>query len=528
MRLGLALALGASFVRGGGPAPDPDLTVPDAANNRAYFSPAGPFWQDVARTVPATTTGDPVKAWDDLSGLGQHLIWQSGPVSTLAAGGGIDCPAGSIMTCAATTSGTSWSFYIWSDAPAISALNFMIGEAGVPGIAIAPMHLTNRTYFGTNGSNYQYIDNDTGDEKLRGMAITGATAECFVGGSQSQLILNAITVAGFTTNDDPTYQAAHTIRFIVLRDVADTLEGTNAYRRHVSRTLNPINPADDVIRVVVGVHYEGLTPPAVGSPYNNAQVLARARLPFAKFTHLFSANYEVLGTSHATVAAGFAPLFHASRDEFGMHIHWLFELATALGITIELYPTIGGATAPDGLGGYNTFATAYNLAAHRAFVEYSADILETYGYGRPKTFVTGNWLTTDALLQALVEDGFTHDVSAFPTTLTTVPPFTTYSQGELTTRFAGATETSQPFDRSISGFGSTIRQITANCGMTSYDAAADMLARLIAIPAGQVGMVSTHENDIAGWTQIATALEDFETHCAANGKRVVYITANAA
>lgn len=522
MRLGLALALGASFVRGGGgAAPDPDLTVPDAANNRAYFSPAGPFWQDVARTVPATTTGDPVKVWDDASGNGQHLIWQSGAVATLAAGGGILHPATSIMTCAATTAGTSWSFYIWSDAPSPSALNFLVGTLAGTGPQIAPMHLGGNTYFATAASNYQTIA-DTGDEKLRGFSMVGATGTCFVGGSWSTLGLNAVTVAGFTIKD-ASYAEAHTIRFVVLRNVADSHAVTNAYRRHVSRLINPVNPADDVVKVVVNIHYEGQTAPSVGSAFNNAMLLARAQIPFAKFTHCFSPVYETAGGSHATIAAGVAPLVFAGQDTFGMHVHQTYSLPTAAGVTALDHPTSSSPTTPDGTG-YNVLLTAYGLADSTTVFAYAAGIISSYGYGTPTVFTAGNWITDADVRQALAAVGFTHDVSAFPPSLT--GPLPAYLQGLIATEWAALTTTSQPYD--IATGSGTLRQLVSNCGMAGYDSAANMTARLVAIPADGVGVVSCHFEDATGWADLATALVNFEADCAANGKRVVYITANAA
>ena len=501
---------------------DPDIAIPDSASNRAYFSPAGPFWQDVARTTPATTTGDPVKAWDDLSGLGQHLIWQSGPVSTLAAGGGIDCPAGSIMTSAATTTGTSWSFYIWSDAPSPSALNFLVGELAGTGPQIAPMHLAGDTYFGTAASNYQTIA-DTGTEKLRGMSMAGATGTCFVGGSWSTLGLNAVTVPSFTLNDDASYQQDHVIRFIVLRNVADDHATTNAYRRHVSRLLYPVNPSFPVKRVVVNIHYEGQTAPSVGSGFNNAMLLARAQIPFAKFTHCFSPIYETAGGSHATIAAGVAPLVFAGQDTFGMHVHQTYSLPTAAGVTALDHPTSSSPTTPDGTG-YNVLLTAYGLADSTTVFTYAAGIISSYGYGTPTVFTAGNWITDADVRQALAACGFTHDVSAIPASLVTGLP--AYLQGLIAAEWPSLTTTSQPYD--IATGSGNLRQLVANCGMCSYDTAAAIGALLIAIPTGSIGVVSCHFEDASGLADLATALLLLEADAVANSYTVEYIRAEAA
>lgn len=502
---------------------DPYLATPNPANNRAYFVPTGPFWQDVARTTPATTTGQNVKVWDDASGSGQHLVWQSGPVSTRSAGGGCLVPAGSVMTCAATTSSSNWSYYIWSDAPSPAALNFLVGQIGGTGPQIAPMHTTDTTYFGTSASNYKTIA-DTGAEKLRGMACAGADTSCFVGGSQSALTLNAVTVSGFTLNQDTSYQQPHTIRFIVLRNVADGLDVTNAYRRHISRLLYPVNTALPKKRVVVNVHYEGQTVPTVGGGFNNAMNSCRAKIPFAKFTHCFSPLYEIRGlATHAAIAAGFAPLWHQGLDTWGMHIHWYYGLPTAAGVTQQDHPTSSSATAPDG-DGYNVLSTAYGLTDSTTIFNYGKGILATYPYGTPKTFTAGNWITNAAVRQALAATGFTHDVSALPPSLATNPPLPVYLNGLIAAEWSTLTTTSQPY--TIATGSGNLRQLVANCGMAGYDTPANMRARLNAIPAGQVGVVSVHFEDGAGLADLATALLGFETDCA-GVTTIEYISAEA-
>lgn len=498
------------------PTPDPDLTTPDPANNLAYFVPSGPFWQDVARTMPATA-GQNYKVWDDASGNGQHRVWQSGPVATVLADGGGFEPAGCVMTCLAASTGTSWSFYIWSDAPSPFGLNFLVGNLGGTGIQIAPVHTAGLTYFATAASNYQTIV-DEPSEKLRGMAMTGASASAFCGGDQVALTLNAITVSGFTTNADATYQSDHTIRFIVLRNVADALDVTNAYRRHVSRLLYPINPDDDVIKVAIVWHFEGQVAPGVGTALNNIMLQQRARTPFAKYALAFSPVYETEGGSHAAIAAGFAPLVHAGLDAVWMHIHWYFSVAIAAGVTPADHPTSSSPTAPDG-SGYGVLSTAYNLANSTTIFNAMKAIIASYGYGTPTGFVAGNWLTNAVVRQALAASGFTHDASALPPSLAAILP--AYLQGLIGTEWSSLTETSQPYDI-VTGSG-TLRQIVTNCGMASYDDASDMAARLAAIPAGGAGVISCHFEDSPGMIALADALVEFEAHCAANGKRIVHV-----
>lgn len=39
-----------------------------------WLPAGGTFWQDSARTTPATVNGNPVGAWDDVSGFGRHAL----------------------------------------------------------------------------------------------------------------------------------------------------------------------------------------------------------------------------------------------------------------------------------------------------------------------------------------------------------------------------------------------------------------------------------------------------------------------
>ncbi len=503
--------------------PDPDRTAPDPANTRGMFLPSGPFYQDTTMTVLATT-GQNVKAWFDASGNGCHLLWSTGAVPTAAVGGGIFLPLGAYLTSTASAPTGTWSLYVWSDGPNPAALNHVAGEGSGYSNGIFPHHLTDRTYFGSGGT-YDFIA-DTPTEKLRGMSAFGGTIEAFCGGSQSQLSLSSAAFSSLKIGEpDPTFQYTGTVRFVSLRDVSDGQPLQNAHKRFAHRLLNPINPNDDVIRVAINIHYEGLVTPAVGSPNNNAHVLMRARVPFSKLTHCFSAGYELLGNSHATVAAGFNPLFHDLMDVIGMHIHWIFELPTACGITIIDHPTIGGALVPDGNGGYNTLSTAYNLADHRIMCAYVKSIIETYGKGSPKIFVCGNWITCDDLLQALKEIGFEREVSVLPPALATMPLFTVYTNGIISSQWPNAT-TDGPGSQAymINTPAGQMKQFVSNIGMTSYGTDQEMLDRLIALADGQLGVISNHENDPAGWAQLATVLESFEAHCASNSKRVQYVT----
>lgn len=47
---------------------------PVTSGLKAHYADTGPFWQDSSRTARASVDGDPVGAWDDMSGNGNHLL----------------------------------------------------------------------------------------------------------------------------------------------------------------------------------------------------------------------------------------------------------------------------------------------------------------------------------------------------------------------------------------------------------------------------------------------------------------------
>jgi hypothetical protein len=54
------------------PAPTPAFSPAEVAGLKLWLKADGVLWQDSARTTAATADGDPVGAWDDASGLGNH------------------------------------------------------------------------------------------------------------------------------------------------------------------------------------------------------------------------------------------------------------------------------------------------------------------------------------------------------------------------------------------------------------------------------------------------------------------------
>lgn len=156
---------------------------PDIASTRAIFAKTGPFWQDTTRTVPATTTGDPVKCWDDTSGLGNHWLWASGNVPTLRAGGGINV-TNAILTSSAGSSGSSWSLYSRHK------------DGGGAGIAICDVSNPVTTYIEAYTGGFAYIGiagasavsiTDPVNDSIRGMVSSSGASVAFVDSAETAL-----------------------------------------------------------------------------------------------------------------------------------------------------------------------------------------------------------------------------------------------------------------------------------------------------------------------------------------------------
>ena len=502
---------------------DPDLATPDPSHDVAKYNLVScEKWSDFAKTTLVTATGASVRVCAGEKPGEPDLLYVSGTLPTIDADGGLFVPSGTRMSSTAAVASTTHSFYTWSDAPEPAVLNFMTSEVGAVGPGVAPHHATGLTYFWCGAAGYQPLTDDS-YEKLRGYSVVAGTAIAF-GATQSQLSIGSANAPNIEIGKDATYPHDHKIRSVILRDVADDQAMQNAYKRHVHRQVRPVNPAWPKRYIKVCMHYEGKDDLSVGGARHNAQVLMRARVPFLRATHFLSAAYELVkGDSFATVVANLAALVVPGRDHVGLHIHWLDALATLAGVTIQDHHTLSGAGVPSGDGGYNRLASAYtSVADHRAFIDLCADTVEAYGYGRPVEFVCGNYLNTDPLLQALVEEGFTMDFSAIPSSLVTTPPYAAYQAGELAARWPSLTTTSQAY--AISTPSGPITQGVINCGMTSNDLAADILTNMQAMPDGDTAFVHCHENDISGLSDLGDILVANERWCHANGKTFVYLT----
>lgn len=511
---GLGLGLGFARARsGGGPAPDPDAATPDPTNVAANGHPSGPFWQDFAKTTPATA-GQTWRVWQARDGSGD-LLYVSGTLPTVDAGGGAFVPAGTRLSSSAAVLGDEWTFYVWSDAPSTPTPNFMVGSIAAGGPTVAPNHNGDGTAFGAAATTYGWIADD-GTEKLRGYSVLGdGNAIAFVGGSQSQIVVGTSDASGGVHfNAEALYTVDHVIRYWSLREGADSQALQNAHRRHVYRALHPIDPEAPVLRVAFVLHTEGKQAFEVGSVHHNWCVLTKARMPFAVWSVAWNPTFVTQGLMTVPQAqASLGALRELGRDVTCLHEHWLQSYCLAAGTTYNDHPTVSGALVPDGgtPPGYLVLATAHDLAAHRLLVAYGVDAVTEQAGEPPVAHVAGNYLTSDALCQALAENGITHELSAIGSELTTT--YAPYEQAELDARWPTVEPDTQPYD--VSTPGGPLRQL-AIAGMTGQGH--DIADRIIAqADDGKSWVVHCHNNELGDLQEWSDVYQEIFDHCAANG-----------
>lgn len=190
-----------------GPAP-----VPNAGACMALYKRTGLFWQDTGGTIPAVTTGDPVKRWDDSSGNAKHLTWSSGNVPTLRSGGGIVIPVGGAQLEALVSSGGTSTWAMYQTAvdldTADTGWSMVADNPGTPLTGVGPSYGSSsppgsKMIYGFNGGYDLTLLADTGASAVRGITYDGTTATAFLNATSfSGVIGSAInfTTIRFGTN----------------------------------------------------------------------------------------------------------------------------------------------------------------------------------------------------------------------------------------------------------------------------------------------------------------------------------------
>ncbi len=174
---------------------------PNLAGELAVYLRTGPFWQDVARTVPATSAGDPVKAWDTPSVSGWHLTWSSGNVPTLRSGGGITCGSGGAQLEAAVSTGgsTSWSVYVTCSDSDTTDYGWVLveGNPGTPLTGFGSAYASGgQLATGIGGSYNTTAGADAGGLATRGMSVAGTAVTSFVGATEVSSSAGAMAALG--------------------------------------------------------------------------------------------------------------------------------------------------------------------------------------------------------------------------------------------------------------------------------------------------------------------------------------------
>lgn len=171
--------------------------IPNAANALGVFLRTGPFWQDTARTTPATVAGQNVKCWDDVSGAGNHATWSSGGIPTLATGGGIDCPSGGAeLRSIALSADNTWSWYVTCTDTATGDSGIALSDTSALTSTCVQPRVGGLTYLICGGT-YGTISDAVG-ETTRGASCNGTAVTGFVGATESAFTLTSATVGGLT------------------------------------------------------------------------------------------------------------------------------------------------------------------------------------------------------------------------------------------------------------------------------------------------------------------------------------------
>lgn len=124
------------------------------------------------------------------------------------------------------------------------------------------------------------------------------------------------------------------------------------------------------------------------------------------------------------------------NEEIGLHLHMFPDMVLEAGLEPRLEPVWGGGFTP----GYDILTSAYPYDEMRQILDFSINIFQEKGLGRPVSYRAGAWFASIETLRALEDSGFLVDSSGR----------TAYTFG--TNRTPGLwdlSETSQPYFPSI-------------------------------------------------------------------------------
>ena len=224
---------------------------------------------------------------------------------------------------------------------------------------------------------------------------------------------------------------------------------------------------------VVSVDWEGRD---LSSRNLSAMKQFRSEFPEIKLLHFLNAAYYTKeGASSQDVNQKVSSVIRKG-DELGLHIHAWKSLFEAAGVSFRSNPTYWGTrlTGCDSDCGHEVALTAYTTDEIRKVVRFSTQILSQNGFGRAKSFRTGGWLGSQAVLDAIAAEGFTLDSSRVP------PQFLRAQLGSLPIfqwiqdLWGDARSTDQP--RSVSTASGPIIELPDNGALADYMSASQMVS----------------------------------------------------
>lgn len=544
MRLGLALALGASFVRGGGGAAPVRPLYWDGEMDFLYL-PGGPYWQDTVGGTPAAA-GDPCSFQEDLSGRGKHLDFTGGPLPIVgpdglhllfaAPSGGIGCHG----LPGVTWYQDGWTVYVWSAGPAGAGSNIAFCNASATTSTFLQINASAITYIGTGtGSYVTFADDatvkvrgiayqlDRGTQKTVGFAdATEATNEsdgsttvvCSIGCSNPSfpMTYRFDGAAGFGEYHDSTQRAAFRAWLAGAKDPALEVPTIAAVSMDETHTM----------------HDEGNASLATGGTIAPAVAAWKATHSGRKVT----VGYCPSSKDFSTLADTKAGLL-TFADEVIVHLHPRDSIVAAAGVTQRLVPSYEGAAVDDTTGGYalalRTRDGGFTKAELIDIFDYCSAQVVALDFPAPTGFVAGGWLTDDTVLEALAASGYTIDASPVPSELI-FDEFAAegydYLYDEIVFRWPSVTPETLPYV--VSTPEGPVTQYPAVFAIADYLTALDMIrlykravraARARPSHHGKLAW-AFHSNALGGLATLTSAFTVIEAHAAAHAVTRVQCT----
>lgn len=471
---------------------------PDEGNIVAIAYRSGPFWQDFAKTIPATIPGQTVRVWEVAGG---DLVSTGAAHGVLAFGGGINFNADNIHY--TSTHSASGVFSLYADVDVVPGLagpsNICVCSSSAElSTFIQPYAGGAQSAFGIGGT-YPTPVSDEPVERVRGMSCNNTSSTIFAGSVESAVTTAVGSISNLRIGcSNPGWYFRGTVRCIVLRNVADAAPMRTAYRQWI-----PTQAPQTTMKLVFALHVEG-----------NETLDGAAAAAVATFhaTHAdtpitLCANpqsYQIMAA--ATATARYTALLGVN-DELAVHTHGQYAWVTALGVTPRTLETYASAVTPSGTG-YDVSMDNYTLAESTTLFDGVADLFQAQGFPRPTTHLAGGYMMDADNKTALVAAGYARDISTVPPSQTSAAYIGAgygFLQGKLAAEYVGVDYTTQPVL-----MGGLIRMTSSGSVLTynSLTVAKDRISR--SIIAGRGSSFVNVEGEHLGAAEVA-GMESFIT-----------------